>query len=91
MDILIPNMEMPKEDKHIIITAKGEVLDTDYRLISMPTESRAVALPKHGTLKDVDEISQKIISKKCRTDKERLNHIYDCILNAKVVLEANNE
>ena len=105
MDILIKNMEMPKacswydEDgkyHECRLFGYGGVCQLTKTLVVSSVEKRhddcpLVALPEHGTLKDVDEISQMIISKKCRTDKERLNHIYDCILNAKVVLEANNE
>lgn len=56
MDILITNMNLPKEDRHIIITPNGEVLDTDYRGISMPTESQAITLPEHGAVIDLENL-----------------------------------
>ena len=43
--IFISGMEMPNYDRHIIISAKGEVFDTDYRLISMPTDLKAIEIP----------------------------------------------
>ena len=88
MDILITNINLQKEDRHIIITPNGEVLDTDYRGISMPTESQAIALPEHhGTLKDVDEIKKK--QKHSYHDFcENVVSVYD-IDNSPVIVEAS--
>lgn len=54
MDILIKNMDL-SEERQIIITKKGEVLTTDWRGISMPTEATAIELRPHGDLIERDK------------------------------------
>ncbi len=93
MDILIKNMDMPKEGS-ITITIRhdgainfiGDMGSNLGRLV----DCKAIELPPHGALKDVEEIARMIISKPCNLDTERLNHIYDCITKARTILEANN-
>lgn len=90
-DILIMGgrIEIPKAGESYIdirIYETGEiVIDGDQ-----DKSAKAIELPPHGVLKDVDEIAQMIISKPCNSDSERLNHIYDCIAKARTILEANN-
>ena len=59
MDILIKNMEMPKERKMFMIEPDGsvwiQIADTSY----FCTGSKAVALPSHGRLIDADALIKK--------------------------------
>ena len=58
MDILIKGMEMPKERKMFVIEPDGsvwiQIADTSY----FCTGSKAVALPEHGRLGDLDLVEE---------------------------------
>lgn len=59
-DILIKNMEMPKERKMFVIEPDGsvwvQIKDTSY----FCTGSKAVALPEHGDLIDRMELAMNV-------------------------------
>ena len=80
MDILIKGMDMPKHDRHIIITSKGEIFDTDYRLISMRTDSTAIELPPHGELVQRSDILRLF-------DENKLS-AREAVMKAPTILEA---
>lgn len=56
MDILIKNMEMPKgdDDVKIIICSDGSVHRIIGWAISEKIKAKAIEVPPHGRLKDVD-------------------------------------
>lgn len=88
MDILIKNMEMPKERKMFVIEADGsvwvQIKDTSY----FCTGSKAVALPSHGRLCDLDAL----IEHETYNIKQALfdtDEVLEDLKNAPVILEAN--
>lgn len=98
MDVLIKNMEMPKERKMFVIEPDGsvwvQIADTSY----FCTGSKAVPLPPHGPLADLNKIKDKFrtASKMCEaTNKlERAKHWRDAeglVNESEVILESTEE
>lgn len=97
MDILIPNMEMPKERKMFVIEPDGsvwaQIADTSY----FCTGCKAVELPPHGRLieayLDYNELKnnyERGYGKVCDDFWNVFCCFNDYIVNAPTVLEATN-
>ena len=63
MDVLIKNMELPKDDKIIIlaIDSEGNIdQQADYLNCFYHLDNKAIALPPHGRLIDADELEKAV-------------------------------
>lgn len=83
MDILIKNMELPKNYPYrLTIEADGTVMEHCFGY-----KAKAIEIPPHGELIERDKILEYI------EDHETLNigTLYDVIQDAPTVLEANND
>ena len=59
MDVLIKNMEMPKERIMLEIFPNGRVFEINpHNNARIPTEAEAIELPPHGDLKDANELEK---------------------------------
>lgn len=54
MGIYIPGMEMPKNHQHMILMSNGDITDLDGKTIA-----KAIKLPPHGRLGDLDAMAAK--------------------------------
>ena len=87
MDILIKNMEMPKERKMFVIEPDGsvwiQIADTSY----FCTGSKAVALPSNGRLCDLDSLieHEKYNIEQALFDSDE---VLEDLNNAPVIVEA---
>lgn len=88
-NILIKGMEMPQERKMFVIEADGsvwvQIADTSY----FCTGSKAVALPEHGRLCDLDSL----IEHETYNIEQALfdtDEVLEDLKNTPVIVEANN-
>jgi len=74
-EILITGIEMPKKGEvlYLAITSGGVVGRSEKALNYIPQNAKAVELPPHGDLKDVDEIITEFESWYC--DENRYDFI----------------
>ena len=95
MDVLIKNIEMPKERIMLEIFPNGRVLEINpHNNARIPTEAEAIELLPHGDLIDRKELTERLqdFVKWCKDGrKQGAEFVLDCPLpNAPVVVEANN-
>lgn len=87
MDILIPNLELPLEER-IQLSIYPNGLVVNHSTLDANNRRKAVALPEHGDLIDRNELP--IIG---ITDYKLESHTvveFEDVLNAPVIVEANN-
>ena len=98
-DILIKNMEMPKERIMLEIFPNGRVLEINpHNNARIPTEAEAIELPPHGDLIERSPLVQKIKDEWQKIHEETgydvkgifWNKLVEIIESSEVVLEANN-
>ena len=58
MDVLIKNMEMPKEPTYLVIYPEGKWQET-----TSSAEGKAIELPPHGRLGDLEDLEDKALAK----------------------------
>ena len=100
MDILIKGVKMPKKGQYLqILIAENGEMSYEHVYYNSPSagfklhKSKAVALPSHGRLIDVDEFKASIHMN--HLDKFATNRdvqvLYKLLNNAPTIVEANNE
>lgn len=92
MSILIKGMEMPSDDKPVtlvITNGRADELVPDVFGARYTTMYRVVEVPApHGRLIDADRLETKIDERQQNTFEERLFYVYDCIMDAPTIIEA---
>ena len=81
MDLLIKNMEMPKEGS-VVIEIYSDGVWCDYK--SSQHHEKAIELPPHGRLIDADELIEKVLD----GDRPNYGTVVRFIQEAPVILEA---
>lgn len=96
MDILIKNMELPKEERYIelVIFPDGRIEQKHLAYGLLHLEQKAIELPPHGGLKDFNDILT-IFDKVIHGVDDETNALLCDLLvqihNAPTVLEASTE